>query len=583
MTRIKQLETHLANQIAAGEVVERPASVIKELIENSIDANANQIHITVEQGGKQLIRVRDNGIGIHPDDLALALSPHATSKIKTWEDLSCINTLGFRGEALCSIGAISRLTLMSATRGAKTGWLVKKAGQTDPIEKLPIAHPCGTTVEIRDLFFNTPARRKFLRADKTEFSHIETCIKRFALRYFNIGLTLEHNKRKIYQFIPAKPDMQYCYINGRIIRDKVINHAVHLAYRDVLYHNRYPAYILFLEMPPDQLDVNVHPTKHEVRFRESRSIHDFVFQALQRCLSVPLNKSDTCQSENITTSNPIDSDPLVIKENPISYSIDSTVEKNADPNDVPISFKPMPTRSKPVENPVTPPSNDFLFGTTMTSTLVSPSKETSSGETIQNETLFDSQPLGRVIGQLMGTYILAENDRGLVIIDMHAAHERIIYEQLKLAWKQHKLASQVLLIPQPLTLNETEIDVVNHQMASFEQLGFSLTISSPTSILIRQVPDLLKKANIEQLIRDIISDFIELDDSQRIETEWHRILGTMSCHGSIRANRPLTLSEMNALLRDMEKTQFSGQCNHGRPTWIQLTANELNKFFLRGR
>lgn len=585
--RIQKLTSLLANQIAAGEVIERPASVVKELVENSLDAGATQIDIDIEQGGVRLIRVRDNGYGIHQEDLPLALSRHATSKIAAPEDLAQIMTLGFRGEALASIGSVSRLALISA-REKSTGWQVSIAGDTSP-EIKPAAHTRGTTVEVYDLFFNTPARRKFLRAEKTEFDHIDELIKRMALSSFDVGFTLKHNQRLARQYFPAQlkngsnerlaalcgpafvehalhieaegagmklsgwiasptfsrsqADLQYFYVNGRIVRDKLVIHALKQAYHDVLYRDRYPAYILFLEISPTQVDVNVHPTKHEVRFRDGRVVHDFISHAVHDALahSHPGATCDNHQPEIV---------PQIVSQ----------------PQHVHYSPSIRPEKRTVVQEQME------IYRSLHASTPVA------------EEIPQDNTPtLGYALGQLHGIYILAENAQGLVMIDMHAAHERIVYEKMKAELAKQEIAIQTLLVPLTLSLSEREADAVEHSPDIFQQFGFCIQRISKETIAVREVPQLLAQGPIEQLIRDIISDLLEKGKSSRAEEQMNKLLGTLACHASVRAHRKLTIPEMNALLREMEKTDHSGQCNHGRPTCVKLSMDDMDKLFMRGR
>jgi len=579
--RIQKLTSLLANQIAAGEVIERPASVVKELIENSLDAGATQIDIDIEQGGARLIRVRDNGCGIHQDDLPLALCRHATSKIALPEDLARIATLGFRGEALASIGSVSRLSLISA-REKNTGWQVSIAGDESP-EITPFAHTRGTTVEVYDLFYNTPARRKFLRAEKTEFDHIDELVKRMALSSFNVGFTLKHNQRLARQYFPsalqtasnerltalcgpafvehalhieaegagmrlygwiatptfsrAQADAQYFYVNGRIVRDKLVMHALKQAYHDVLYRDRYPAYILFLEISATQVDVNVHPTKHEVRFRDGRVVHDFISHAVHDALAHPHQD--------------------VVSETPHEHTHYLSKSHVA---------KPYAEKSVVVQEQME--MYRVLHQPTVSADITPSHPEPT---------------LGYAIGQLQGVYILAENAQGLVMIDMHAAHERIVYEKMKAAFAKQDIAIQTLLVPITITLSEREADAVQSSPQLFQSVGFSIDRMSKETVVVREVPQLLAEGPIEQLIRDIISDLLEKGKSTRAQEEINKLLGTLACHASVRAHRKLTIPEMNALLRDMEKTDHSGQCNHGRPTCVTFTMDEMDKLFMRGR
>lgn len=598
--RIQKLPSLLANQIAAGEVVERPASVVKELVENSLDAKATQIDIDIELGGSRLIRIRDNGGGIHPDDLPLALSRHATSKILTSEDLSQIMTLGFRGEALASIASVSRLTLTSAI-AKSTGWQVTTEG--DHVSELtPAAHPQGTTIEVRDLFFNTPARRKFLRSEKTEFDHIDELIKRIALSNFGVGLTLKHNQRLIKQYYPvtdlshaserlsalcgpafvehamqieaegagmrlhgwiaspsfsrSQADLQYCYVNGRMIRDKLVIHALKQAYQDVLYRDRHAAYILFLEIPPGLVDVNVHPTKHEVRFREGRVVHDFILRGIHDALA-HTGPNDTCQA------------PPTVIHTPPETIVDAPRRDQVIPY----------TRSQPTHSVAIAPKRSAPSEAVRQAELAI-YKELQTAPALEPAPI---PPLGFAIGQLQGIYILAENAEGLIVIDMHAAHERILYEKMKQALATQHVSTQTLLVPITIHLSEKEAHGLDKAQAIFQPLGFDVSRFSQETIVIRAVPQLLAEGPIEQLIRDVITDVLEHDTSHRIEEHIHRLLGTLACKSAVHAKRRLTLPEMNALLREMEKTQHCGQCNHGRPTTLTLSMPELDKLFLRGR
>lgn len=590
--RIHKLTPLLANQIAAGEVVERPASVVKELVENSIDAGANQIEIDIEQGGSRLIRVRDNGFGIHQEDLPLALSRHATSKIQHTQDLGHITTLGFRGEALASIGSVSRLSLTSALEKS-TGWQIAIEGDKE-CKVIPAAHPRGTTVEVRDLFFNTPARRKFLRAEKTEFDHIDELIKRMALSSFAVGFTLKHNQRIIRQYFPAEisdwserltalcgpqfaehavhieaegagmrltgwiamptfsrsqADLQYFYVNGRIVRDKLVIHALKHAYHDVLYRDRHPAYVLFLEIVPAQIDVNVHPTKHEVRFRDGRIVHDFISRSVHDALANVHKCEQTVQHQE-------HAQPFLIKQ-----TNEQSVKKIHTPHS---HDKPHHVKKENVIH------EQLEIYRSLHADII-PKYE------------IKEPSLGYALGQLQGIYILAENAQGLVMIDMHAAHERIMYEKMKTALDKQIMPMQTLLVPLSLHFSEREAEAVEQATSLFHKLGFALQRMSKEVIVVREVPQILAGGPIEQLVRDVVTDLLEHGESSRVQDNIHKLLGTLACHSSVRAHRKLTLPEMNALLRDMEKTDHSGQCNHGRPTCVQLSLDDLDKLFMRGR
>ncbi|MFN3579637.1 MAG: DNA mismatch repair endonuclease MutL [Pseudomonas sp.] len=615
MSRIALLSPRLANQIAAGEVVERPASVIKELLENSLDAGATRIDIDVEQGGVKLLRVRDDGGGIMHEDLSLALSRHATSKIRDLDDLERVQTLGFRGEALASVSSVSRLTLTSCTEGADQAWQVETEGRDMEPRLQPAAHPRGTTVEVRDLFFNTPARRKFLRTEKTEFGHLEEVVKRLALSRFDVAFTLRHNGRTVFSLRPAhgeqearrrvasvcgpafveqslsidsersglrlwgwvglptfsrsQSDLQYFFVNGRMIRDKLVVHAVRQAYRDVLFHGRHPTFVLFLEVDPAVVDVNVHPTKHEVRFRDGRMVHDFLFSTLHRALA-DQRPGDMPGEAAAGAPDAAVSPPL----SPSAAGVFSGQERMA-------LGEPAAAWTNPGYQPPERPSSAAVGGQLQGLTSLYAAPPVSASPLSDQQA--DSPPLGYALAQLMGIYILAENAQGLVVVDMHAAHERITYERLKQAMDQEGLRGQPLLVPESLAVSQREADCAEEHADWFARLGFELQRMGPETLGIREVPALLRQAQAEQLVRDVLSDLLEYGTSDRIEAHRNELLSTMACHGSVRANRRLTLAEMNSLLRDMEQTERSGQCNHGRPTWTQMSLAELDKLFLRGR
>ena len=638
MPAIRLLSPRLANQIAAGEVVERPASVAKELIENALDAGARRIDIDIEQGGVKLIRVRDDGNGIGEEDLPLALSRHATSKIADLDDLEAVASLGFRGEALASISSVSRLALTSRTESQEAAAKVEVEGRDMDATIAPAAHPVGTTVEVRDLFFNTPARRKFLRTEKTEFNHVEECVRRQALSRFDTGFTLRHNQRVVQSLRPAEnpldrerrigslcgqqfidnavvidaeatglrlwgwvalptfsrsqADLQYFFVNGRVIRDRLVAHAVRQAYRDVLYNNRHPAFVLYLEVDPASVDVNVHPTKHEVRFRDGRLVHDFIFRTLHKALA-DVRPDDhlrgaVAQSEHrqpsvhaqtfgvqvpMTEAHPAgfhaggrQSAPMPESRGGHGFAGEAgqqewqvrdqmafyqSLNQGGGVQDAAVETAP------PVDRPataMTPPMSDG-----------------------------DEPPLGYAIAQLHGIYILAQSHQGLIVVDMHAAHERITYERMKRALDAQDLKSQPLLVPVSLAVSQKEAALAETHGEELSQLGLRVDRIGPETLAVRQVPALLRGADTEQLVRDVLSDLIENGESDRVEAVTHELLGTMACHGSVRANRQLTIPEMNTLLRDMEATERSGQCNHGRPTWTVMTLSELDKLFLRGR
>ena len=613
MSRIHRLSTRLANQIAAGEVVERPASVVKEVLENSLDAGASRIDVDVEAGGAKLIRIRDDGEGIPAADLPLALARHATSKIASLEDLERVGSLGFRGEALASIGSVSRLSLTSNdSPDSSAGSAAVCEGREMTVDVKPAPHPQGTTVEIRDLFFNTPARRKFLRTEKTEFNHLEEVVKRQALARFDVGFSLRHNGRVIHQlraavseqeqrrrvaslcgpafmeqailierevpglklwgwvglptFSRSQADLQYFFVNGRVIRDKLVAHAVKQAYRDVLYHGRHPAFVLYLELDPAQVDVNVHPTKHEVRFRDGREVHNFIFSSLHRALA------DVRPADQVSEPAPalagggtVDTGTGEISHQGGLAWGDGARGPGSSVGGRPGTFSPTPLAGSQGQ------AQMRSYGELHPPQLSEPANPE------------DVPPLGYALAQLKGIYILAENTRGLVLVDMHAAHERITYERLKQARDAEGIRSQPLLVPQSIAVSQRETALAVEHRSLFERLGLSLDVAGEEALMIREVPVALRDSDVEQLVRDVLSDLIEYGSSDRIEAHLDEILSTMACHGSVRANRRLTIPEMNALLRDMEETERSGQCNHGRPTWTQLGLDELDKLFLRGR
>lgn len=615
--RIHHLPAQLANQIAAGEVVERPASVVKELLENSLDAGATQIEIDVEQGGSRLIRVRDNGIGIYRDDLPVALSRHATSKIVDADDLDGIVTLGFRGEALPSIASVSRLSLTSRTADCDNGWRISSEGYGPDEGVAPCAHPVGTTVEIRDLFFNTPARRKFLRTEKTEFGHLEEVVKRIALSRFGIGIQLRHNQRPVLSlrafsepehyisrveavcgkpfrehavaieyeaaglrlwgwvalsaFSRSQADMQYFFVNGRLIRDKLVSHAVRQAYQDVLYHGRHSAFVLNLEIAPELVDVNVHPAKHEVRFREGRLVHDFLFRAIHRSLA-EIRPGHGEGDGSITLTAPrqalpsqVSPDPSAARQRGLSSSGGSAAH----------------TRQSNILLGVREPLGNAYQA--LSHGVASRIDVDTTDKAITDDEASEMPPLGYAVAQLHGIYILAQNRDGLIIVDMHAAHERITYERMKVTFNEGEVKSQPLLVPLSIAVNRKEATLAEESADLFKSLGFEIQQIAPETLVVREIPTLLSNADIELLVRDVLADISTYGESQRVAQRINEVLGTMACHGSVRANRTLTLPEMNALLRDMERTERSGQCNHGRPTWTQLSLTELDKLFLRGR
>ncbi|WP_226505542.1 DNA mismatch repair endonuclease MutL [Pseudomonas sp. MWU16-30317] len=636
--RIELLSPRLANQIAAGEVVERPASVIKELLENSLDSGARRIDIDVEQGGVKLLRVRDDGGGISSDDLPLALARHATSKIRDLDDLERVMSLGFRGEALASISSVARLTLTSRTQDAEQAWQVETEGRDMAPRVQPAAHPVGTSVEVRDLFFNTPARRKFLKTEKTEFDHLQEVIKRLALARFDVGFHLRHNGKTVLSlhdahddtararrvaavcgpafleqalpievernglhlwgwvglptFSRSQADLQYFFVNGRAVRDKLVAHAVRQAYRDVLFNGRHPTFVLFLEVDPTAVDVNVHPTKHEVRFRDGRSVHDFLYGTLHRSLAdvrpedhLPA-ASATPEAARATGLDAGEFGPQgemrlaanLLEPTASAPTYGAGLQGNyggsgsgSGSGGYGNQYVPRPSAALPVAEAQAAYREFFkpLPGAEGAAAL-----PTSDG---------DIPPLGYALAQLKGIYILAENAQGLVLVDMHAAHERIMYERLKIAMASEGLSGQPLLVPESIAVSQREADCAEEHASWFQRLGFELQRLGPETLAIRQIPALLKQAEANRLVHDVLADLMEYGTSDRIQAHLNELLGTMACHGAIRANRRLAIPEMNGLLRDMEITERSGQCNHGRPTWTQMGLDDLDKLFLRGR
>ncbi len=613
--RINALDPQLVNQIAAGEVVERPASVVKELLENSLDAGSTRIDIDIEEGGKKLIRIRDNGHGIANEDLELALSRHATSKVKSLDDLERISSLGFRGEALPSISSVSRMKITSQDEDSDNAWSITGDGSQDGNELTPASHPQGTTIEVRDLFYNVPARRKFLRADKTEFNHIKDVIDKISLSRFGVDINLNNNGKKVSSFRSgtnsdsearrvaevcgkpfvesaikisfaaaglnlegwvAKPtfsrsqaDLQYFFVNGRIVRDKLIVHAIRQAYKDVMYSGRHPAFVLYLQLPPELVDVNAHPTKHEVRFRESRLVHDFIFRAIHNSIA------DQRPAQEVNAS----ALSVVEVQQQRAMGLDSFTDTSAT-----LSNLKQSDGIKP---------NNHQYATFSQSSMALPVREQianydrlTSGSTdidLAEGRDPEEHPLGFALGQLHGIYILAQNKTGLILIDMHAAHERITYEKMKAEFESNAIVAQPLLVPISITVSRKEANIVEESKEFFQNFGMEVDRMGTETIVVRQVPAYLYKADAVKLIKDILSDLIADGNSNRGREAINLVLATMACHGSVRAHRQLTIPEMNSLLRQMEQTERIEQCNHGRPTWIQLSMDDLDKLFLRGR
>ena len=643
MPSIKLLSPRLANQIAAGEVVERPASVLKELVENALDAGARRIDVEVEQGGVRLIRVRDDGVGIPENELPLALSRHATSKIATLDDLEAVASLGFRGEALASISSVSRLTLTSRTAEQEAASRVEVEGRDMDARVSPAAHPVGTTVEVRDLFFNTPARRKFLRTEKTEFGHVEEVLRRQALGRFDTGFTLRHNQKVVHSLRPAESDLdherrigslcgqkfidnavvidaeatglrlrgwvalptfsrsqadlQYFFVNGRVIRDRLVAHAVRQAYRDVLYNNRHPAFVLYLELDPANVDVNVHPTKHEVRFRDGRLVHDFIFRTLHRALAdvrpddhfrgavaQSLGReagTDLPQPAAMQATGGASAPAAGPESSPGWAGTEAWQARNQGQPRSPWEARDQMAFYRSLSEGGGPAQAGELQAQPRPYPQAQPTP--AMGSTAPEEGEHGEPPLGYAIAQLHGIYILAQSRQGMIIVDMHAAHERITYERMKRALDAQDLTSQPLLVPVSVAVSQKEAALAEDCASDLATLGLVVERIGPETLAVRQLPALLRGADAEQLLRDVLADLITHGQSDRVEAQTHELLGTMACHGSVRANRQLTIPEMNALLRDMEATERSGQCNHGRPTWTLVTLPELDKLFLRGR
>ncbi|WP_263768868.1 DNA mismatch repair endonuclease MutL [Propionivibrio soli] len=624
---IRLLPDLLISQIAAGEVVERPASVLKELLENAIDAGSTVIQIQLEEGGVKLIRVSDDGHGIAGDELALALTRHATSKIATLTDLERVATLGFRGEALASIAAVARVTLTSRQLGSSHAWRLagEAAASGSAASPEPAALAGGTVVEMRDLYYNTPARRKFLKSEATEFAHCSEIVKRIALAHPSIAFTLAHNGR-VGLHLPkndargragailgedflaesravqaevtgengfllrlsghcalpahsrARNDAQYCYVNGRFVRDKLLGHALREAYQDMLHGSRYPAYCVFLEIDPSTVDVNVHPAKTEVRFRDGRAVHQFVFHAVQRTLSSPLS--------NVGTAVPV---PVGNNEAPPTRAPLATVRAASDDRWPSRSDGPRPGKSAEGRPLWTPTQGSLRVGEPTAAYFAFAEKARDDNPGTQNAAVLptadtpDSAPLGYALAQLHGVYILAQNAHGLVLVDMHAAHERILYERLKSALDAHRVATQALLVPAVFAANAIEMAAVEEFASTLADLGFEVTAAGPTQLAVRAVPALLQAADPAALVRALLAELREHGVSQLLAMRRNELLATMACHGAVRAKRLLSIPEMNALLRQMEETERADQCNHGRPTWTQLSMSDLDRLFLRGR
>ena len=604
MPVIRLLPPELINQIAAGEVIERPSSVVKELVENSLDAGASRIEVDIEAGGARLIRVRDDGSGIHVDELPLAVASHATSKIGSFDDLEHVASMGFRGEALASVSSVSRFALTSRVRGEEAAFRIEVDGGKLQTAR-PAQHPQGTSVEVRDLFYNVPARRKFMRAERTEFAHIDDLLKSLALARDSVEFRLSHNGKPVRVWkaardeqtalqrvaevlgeefpaqslridhamaglhlsgwvgLPtasrAQADSQYFYVNGRLVRDRIVAHAVRQAYADVLFHGRHAAFVLYLELDPAGVDVNVHPAKHEVRFREQRLVHDFLFRTLHEALAQTHAGSNTLPTTELAHGSHE------------SYAATAPAPSSAPawPSQFSQNRLSLGVRDAPLAGYAA------LLGESSGSSVAHvPMPAMEEGET---------PPLGFAIAQLRSIFVLAENAHGLVLVDMHAAHERITYEKLKSGRVGSNLRSQMLLVPLSVAISAKEAAAAEEHAEALAEWGLELSRSGPATIVVRRIPALLEGADVGQLSRDVLSELAQHGSSRRLQELENELLSTMACHGSVRAGRRLTIPEMNALLREMEATERSGQCNHGRPTWVQLSVAELDKLFMRGR
>lgn len=623
MATIQLLSDLLINQIAAGEVIERPAAALKEMLENSLDAGATEIIVQLEGGGVKLLRVRDNGNGIAPDELPFALMRHATSKIASLADLQRVASMGFRGEALASMAAVSQVTLTSRMTESPHAWQIQSVDGTQS-EVIPAAHAQGTSVEIRELYFNTPARRKFLKSEATELAYCEETFKRIALSRPNVAFSLQHNNRMMWQlptllrsgctplaststvsevsweekagalpkrieamlskefaqsavpvsrkaaglhlygiaslpaYSKATREAQYFFVNGRFIRDKVIAHAIRQAYQDILHHQRHPAFVLFLDIPPELVDVNVHPAKIEVRFRESQAIHQFVFHTLQQVLSTPVALTESASDLPNQLAQIPSVQRTISMQQPLQLHTASQPLAFYD-----ALFGRKESRGGEEENP-----NDAPF-------LITPSQSFLSESEIP--------PLGFALAQLAGIYILAQNAHGLVVVDMHAAHERIVYERLKTALDGQQIPMQPLLIPVSFAADALDTATAEENHAAMAQLGFDIAPLSPTTLAVRAMPAMLKQANAEAAARDVLHEIREYGASRVLTERRNEVLSTLACHSAVRANQILTVPEMNNILREMERTERSGQCNHGRPTWFQMSIAELDTLFMRGK
>lgn len=614
MSPIRLLPDLLINQIAAGEVIERPASALKELMENSLDAGATEIVVQLEAGGVKLLRVRDNGGGIATQQLSLALTRHATSKIASLDDLQRVSSMGFRGEALASMAAVAHVAVISRNADAEHAWKIESVDGAQS-EVVPAAHALGTSVEMRELYFNTPARRKFLKTESTEFAYCEETFKRIALSRPDVAFSLQHNARMVWQlpvatlptlapseneraaalqqritsilgkefaqnavqierqaaglhlygtvtqpaYSKATRDSQYFFLNGRFIRDKVVAHAIRQAYQDILHHQRHPAFVLFLDMPPELVDVNVHPAKSEVRFRESQAMHQFIFHTLQQALSGPISTMNAAMA---------DASPA------IQLGGMSSATWAGNNQGMPVQ-QPMPLH--------TAAQSLAFYDTMFNAQERAEDNAYSAAHDDQAANPGGIPPLGFALAQLAGIYILAQNQHGMVVVDMHAAHERIVYEKLKIALDGQQIPNQPLLIPVTFQADTLDIATAEAERAALHTLGFDIAPLSPTTLAVRAMPAMLKQSHAEAAARDVLHELREFGASRALTERRNELLGTLACHAAVRANQALTITEMNHILREMENTERSGQCNHGRPTWFQMTIADLDKMFMRGK
>jgi DNA mismatch repair protein MutL len=633
---IEQLPSYLADQIAAGEVVERPASVVKELLENALDSGATQIDIMIEEGGEKSIIVTDNGNGIPKQELLLAVSRHATSKIKTGVDLAAVATLGFRGEALASISSVSRFEMSSRHESEKAAWQISSQGEGRWSDLKPAAGKVGTRVSVVDLFFNTPARKKFLRTARAEFMQIDQLAKRVMLSRPEVSFKLTHNqkvtrhviavtdelslKKRLAQlmgspfvqqsleinfeaqdiklsgwvgqptFNRSQADMQYLFVNGRIVRDRLLSYAVKQAYADVLYNGRHPAYLLFLEIPHEFVDVNVHPSKYEVRFANGRWVYDFLRRSVRESVARPiaaetgsgvqLGVSMHSSSNGSAGSNAFGSSFSPTRLSQIDVQTALTFQQ-------PHDYSAADSGQGQAAQYQAVLSGGTSFNRNLQDIITQRRETTRPGEINEANSEYDVHQglprLGFAKAQIHGVYILSENQHGLVLVDMHAAHERVVYERFKKQWTSDRLVSQPLLVPIAMALDASQIEVWQINEAGFTKLGFTIELLGPEQLKITAVPALLAKSDVVGLLNDMIADLAIAGQTQQVEERINEMLSTMACHGSVRANRQLTIPEMNALLREMEVTERSDQCNHGRPTWVQMSMNQLDSLFMRGQ